>query len=125
MFALAGVTGPPSPAARARAIDHDQPTANSTSIATEIALNTFSALPGGRRELGGRRSGNASSHSPVVALRRGGGELARLSSIRPLYSSSMQAITDLFHRFSNLTDLVQWVGLFGLAAIIFSETGLL
>jgi membrane-associated protein len=37
----------------------------------------------------------------------------------------MQAITDLFHRLSNLHDLVQWAGLFGLAAIIFSETGLL
>ncbi len=37
----------------------------------------------------------------------------------------MQAIIDLFHRLSNLPDLVQWAGLFGLAAIIFSETGLL
>lgn len=37
----------------------------------------------------------------------------------------MQAITDLFHRLSNLSDLVQWAGIFGLAAIIFSETGLL
>lgn len=37
----------------------------------------------------------------------------------------MQAITDLFHRFSNLPDLVQWAGLFGLSVIIFSETGLL
>ena len=37
----------------------------------------------------------------------------------------MQAITDLFHRLSNLPDLVQWAGLFGLAAIVFSETGLL
>src|ERR1700704_6833958 len=37
----------------------------------------------------------------------------------------MQPITDLFHRFSNLTELVQWAGLFGLAAIVFSETGLL
>jgi membrane-associated protein len=37
----------------------------------------------------------------------------------------MQAFTDLFHRFSNLPELVQWAGLFGLAAIIFSETGLL
>ncbi len=37
----------------------------------------------------------------------------------------MQAITDLFHRLSNLPELVQWAGLFGLAAIIFSETGLL
>ena len=37
----------------------------------------------------------------------------------------MQPITDLFHRLSNLHDLVQWAGLFGIAAIIFSETGLL
>src|SRR2546423_9351088 len=37
----------------------------------------------------------------------------------------MQALTDFFHRVSNLPDLVQWAGLFGLAAIIFSETGLL
>jgi membrane-associated protein len=37
----------------------------------------------------------------------------------------MQAITDLFHRFSNLPDLVQWAGLLGLSIIIFSETGLL
>jgi membrane-associated protein len=37
----------------------------------------------------------------------------------------MQAITDLFHRLSNLPELVRWAGLFGLAAIIFSETGLL
>ncbi len=37
----------------------------------------------------------------------------------------MQAILDLFHRLNNLTELVQWAGLFGLAAIIFSETGLL
>jgi membrane-associated protein len=37
----------------------------------------------------------------------------------------MQAITDLFHRFSNLPDLVQWAGLFGLTIIVFSETGLL
>lgn len=37
----------------------------------------------------------------------------------------MQAIIDLFHRLSNLPDLVQWAGLFGLAVIIFSETGLL
>ena len=37
----------------------------------------------------------------------------------------MQAIVDLFHRLNNLTELVQWAGLFGLAAIIFSETGLL
>ncbi|HEY1952486.1 MAG TPA: VTT domain-containing protein [Gemmatimonadaceae bacterium] len=37
----------------------------------------------------------------------------------------MHAISDLFHRFSDLPGLVQWAGLFGLAVIIFSETGLL
>jgi membrane-associated protein len=37
----------------------------------------------------------------------------------------MQVIIDLFHRLSNLPELVQWAGLFGLAGIIFSETGLL
>jgi membrane-associated protein len=37
----------------------------------------------------------------------------------------MQALLDLFHRLSNLPELVQWAGLFGLSAIIFSETGLL
>ena len=37
----------------------------------------------------------------------------------------MQTIVDFFHRLSNLHDLVQWAGLFGLTAIIFSETGLL
>jgi membrane-associated protein len=37
----------------------------------------------------------------------------------------MQALADLFHRLNNLPELVQWAGLFGLAAIIFSETGLL
>jgi membrane-associated protein len=37
----------------------------------------------------------------------------------------MQAIVDLFHRLHNLTELVQWAGIFGLAGIIFSETGLL
>ncbi len=37
----------------------------------------------------------------------------------------MQVILDLFHRLHNLTELVQWAGIFGLAAIIFSETGLL
>src|SRR5437763_16635144 len=37
----------------------------------------------------------------------------------------MQTLTDFFHRISNLPDLVQWAGLFGLAAIIVSETGLL
>jgi len=46
----------------------------------------------------------------------------------PLYlsiSALMQPITDLFHRLSNLPELVHWAGLFGIAAIIFSETGLL
>ncbi len=37
----------------------------------------------------------------------------------------MQVLTDFFHRLSNLPELVQWAGLFGIAAIIFSETGLL
>jgi membrane-associated protein len=37
----------------------------------------------------------------------------------------MQPITELFHRLSNLPELVQWAGLFGLALIVFSETGLL
>jgi len=37
----------------------------------------------------------------------------------------MQTLTDFFHRFSNLPELVQWAGLIGLAIIIFSETGLL
>lgn len=37
----------------------------------------------------------------------------------------MHVLTDLLHRLSNLPDLVQWAGLVGLAAIIFSETGLL
>ena len=37
----------------------------------------------------------------------------------------MQTIQDLFQRLSNLPDLVQWAGIFGLAAIVFSETGLL
>ena len=37
----------------------------------------------------------------------------------------MQLLTDLFNRLSNLPELVQWAGLFGIAAIIFSETGLL
>jgi membrane-associated protein len=40
-------------------------------------------------------------------------------------SALMQPITELFHRLSNLPELVQWAGLFGIAAIIFSETGLL
>src|SRR5256885_4660223 len=37
----------------------------------------------------------------------------------------MQTLVDFFHRLSDLPGLVQWAGLFGLAAIIFSETGLL
>jgi membrane-associated protein len=37
----------------------------------------------------------------------------------------MQPLTDFFHRLSDLPTLVQWAGLFGIAAIIFSETGLL
>jgi membrane-associated protein len=37
----------------------------------------------------------------------------------------MQPISELFHRLSNLHELVQWAGLVGLTAIIFSETGLL
>lgn len=37
----------------------------------------------------------------------------------------MQAISDLFQRLSNLPDLVQWAGIVGLSAIVFSETGLL
>src|SRR5689334_11470330 len=37
----------------------------------------------------------------------------------------MQSFVDFFHRLSNLPDLVQWAGLFGLTAIIFAETGLL
>ena len=37
----------------------------------------------------------------------------------------MQPLHDLFQRLSNLPELVQWAGLFGLAAIVFSETGLL
>jgi membrane-associated protein len=37
----------------------------------------------------------------------------------------MQAIQDLLQRLTNLPDLVQWAGIFGLAAIVFSETGLL
>src|SRR5207237_9589446 len=37
----------------------------------------------------------------------------------------MQALTAFFHAISNLPELVQWAGLFGIAAIIFSETGLL
>jgi membrane-associated protein len=37
----------------------------------------------------------------------------------------MHAITDFFHRLSDLPGLVQWAGLLGLTLIIFSETGLL
>jgi len=37
----------------------------------------------------------------------------------------MQLFTDLFSRLSNLPELVQWAGIVGLAAIVFSETGLL
>ncbi|MDQ6719016.1 MAG: VTT domain-containing protein [Gemmatimonadota bacterium] len=37
----------------------------------------------------------------------------------------MGAITALFHRLHNLPELIQWAGFVGLAAIIFSETGLL
>lgn len=37
----------------------------------------------------------------------------------------MQALADLFQHLSNLPELVRWAGLFGLTAIIFSETGLL
>jgi membrane-associated protein len=37
----------------------------------------------------------------------------------------MQTIHELFQRLSNLTELVQWAGLVGLTAIVFSETGLL
>jgi membrane-associated protein len=37
----------------------------------------------------------------------------------------MQPFVDFFHRLSDLPDLVQWAGLFGITAIIFSETGLL
>ena len=37
----------------------------------------------------------------------------------------MGAITDFFHRLSNLPELIQWAGSLGLMIIIFSETGLL
>jgi membrane-associated protein len=37
----------------------------------------------------------------------------------------MQTLVNFFHRLSDLPGLVQWAGLVGLAAIIFSETGLL
>jgi len=82
IVAVAGVT-PIAPAARARAIDQDQPTAKRTSIATDIAVKMRSALPI-RRSPRTLISGKASSQSPGVALRRGGGELARLSSILAL-----------------------------------------
>jgi membrane-associated protein len=125
MLAVAGVTASGSPDARARAIDHDQPTANKTRSRTENALNTRSARPALRLKPRGRVSGNASSQFPGVALRGGRVELERLSSILPLKSGLMQPITDFFHRFSNLPELVQWAGLIGLTIIVFSETGLL
>jgi membrane-associated protein len=37
----------------------------------------------------------------------------------------MQTIRELFQHLSNLPELVQWAGILGLAAIVFSETGLL
>lgn len=37
----------------------------------------------------------------------------------------MGAISELFHRLSNLPDLIQWAGFVGMTIIIFSETGLL
>lgn len=37
----------------------------------------------------------------------------------------MGAFTDLYHRLSNLPELIQWAGFVGLTIIIFSETGLL
>ena len=37
----------------------------------------------------------------------------------------MQTLVDFFHRLSDLPGLVRWAGLLGLAAIVFSETGLL
>jgi hypothetical protein len=75
------VTFPLSPLARALAMDQDQPTVNSTSTKTATALKIRSALPMRRNRT--RRSGNARRNS-LVALRRGGGELERLSSIRTL-----------------------------------------
>jgi membrane-associated protein len=121
MFAVAGVI-PESPAARARAIDHDHPIANNTRTRTDANVKMRSALPTGLR----RRvllSGNARNISPVD-LRSAGVELERLSVIL-LRQRLMQAIHDLFQRLSNLPALVQWAGLFGLTAIVFSETGLL
>src|SRR6185312_1307582 len=82
MVAVAGVS-PPTPAARARAIDHDQPTANTTSTTTQATLKMRSALPIGRRKPRSRSSGNASSRSSPVALGCCVGELERLSSILP------------------------------------------
>jgi membrane-associated protein len=40
-------------------------------------------------------------------------------------SALMQSVVDFFHRYSDLNTLVRTAGLFGLTAIIFSETGLL
>ena len=37
----------------------------------------------------------------------------------------MGALTELFHRLSNLSELIRWAGFVGLTIIIFSETGLL
>jgi membrane-associated protein len=37
----------------------------------------------------------------------------------------MGALTELFHRLSNLSELIRWAGFIGLTIIIFSETGLL
>ena len=42
-----------------------------------------------------------------------------------LARAPMQSLHDFFSRLSDLPSLVQWAGLFGIAAIIFSETGLL
>ena len=42
-----------------------------------------------------------------------------------LARAPMQSLHDFFNRLSDLPALVQWAGLFGIAAIIFSETGLL
>jgi hypothetical protein len=84
MLAVAGVTASELPDARARAIDHDQPIAKSTSNKTENTLNARSALPGEWRKPRGRFSGKANNQSPGVALRGEGVELARLSSILPL-----------------------------------------
>src|SRR5438045_7974031 len=83
MFAVAGVSVPVSPDARARAIDHDHPIAKSTRSATARTLKTRSDFPDGRRNPRGRCAGNANRHSPVVALGRGADELERLSSIPP------------------------------------------